>query len=159
MSVRLTRFSSFAILIALYLLVSPARSRAQCPMGNCGSMMGHESDRKATQPAAAAAGAVAPNAASKAQAAEIWESRCATCHGAEGKGDGPAAAGLQPRPVNFHNLNWQKVVTDEQIAKAIVEGGGAVGLSDQMAANPDLEDEPAVVKALVAHVRELGKTQ
>jgi hypothetical protein len=75
----------------------------------------------------------------------------------EGHGDGPGAASLNPKPINFHKRSWQKSVTDDQIAKAIVEGGSAVGVSSQMAANPDLEDEPEVVKALVAHVRELGK--
>ena len=75
----------------------------------------------------------------------------------EGKGDGPGAASLNPKPINFHKSSWQKSVTNDQIAKAIVEGGSAVGVSSQMAANPDLEDEPEIVKALVAHVRELGK--
>lgn len=28
----------------------------------------------------------------------MWAARCASCHGAEGRGDGPAAAGLNPRP-------------------------------------------------------------
>jgi mono/diheme cytochrome c family protein len=93
----------------------------------------------------------------KAQAAAIWESRCAACHGAEGRGDGPGAAALQPKPVNFRNHNWQKAVTNDQIAKAIVEGGSAVGLSNQMPGNPDLEDEDNIVTALVVHVRELGK--
>jgi len=93
----------------------------------------------------------------RSQAAEIFDSRCSACHGAQGHGDGPGAAALNPKPINFHNANWQKSVTDAQIAKAIVYGGSAVGLSNQMASNPDLEDEPEVVKALVAHVRELGR--
>ncbi len=104
---------------------------------------------------AKSAGAITPEA--RAEATDIYDSRCSACHGAEGRGDGPGAAALHPKPINFHNLNWQKSVSDEQIAKAIVEGGSAVGLSNQMAPNPDLEDEPLVVKALVAHVRELGK--
>src|SRR5712671_4325197 len=33
----------------------------------------------------------------RANAAEIFESRCVACHGAEGHGDGPAAANLNPR--------------------------------------------------------------
>jgi mono/diheme cytochrome c family protein len=95
--------------------------------------------------------------AARAEAQQIFEERCAACHGTEGRGDGPGAAALKPRPINFHNANWQKSVSDEQLAKAIVQGGAAVGLSNQMAPNPDLDDEPEVVRALVAHVRELGK--
>jgi mono/diheme cytochrome c family protein len=93
----------------------------------------------------------------RANAAEIFESRCVACHGAEGHGDGPAAANLNPRPRDFHNAKWQKSITDVTIARAIVFGGQAVGVSAQMAANPDLENEPAVVAALVEHVRVLGK--
>jgi mono/diheme cytochrome c family protein len=97
------------------------------------------------------------SAAARDQATQIYDERCTACHGAGGRGDGPGAAALEPRPIDFHNPNWQKSVSDDQIAKAIVKGGAAVGLSNQMASNPDLEDEPEVVKALVARVRELGK--
>ncbi len=93
----------------------------------------------------------------RAQAADIFETRCVACHGAEGHGDGPAAANLKPRPRDFHNVKWQKSISDATIARAIVSGGQAVGVSSEMAANPDLEDEPAVVAALVEHVRALGK--
>ncbi|MDX3772832.1 cytochrome c/FTR1 family iron permease [Chromatiaceae bacterium AAb-1] len=33
----------------------------------------------------------------------LYATNCATCHGAEGKGDGPAAAGLDPAPTDFHD--------------------------------------------------------
>ena len=92
-----------------------------------------------------------------AAAEQIFTERCAACHGADGSGKGPAAASLKPAPANFHDRKWQKSVSDDTIAKAIVEGGAAVGLSNQMAPNPDLEDQPGVVKALVAHVRGFGK--
>jgi mono/diheme cytochrome c family protein len=92
-----------------------------------------------------------------AAAEQIFAERCAACHGADGSGKGPAAASLKPAPVNFHDAKWQKSVSDDNIAKAIVEGGAAVGLSNQMAPNPDLEDQPGVVKALVARVRGFGK--
>ena len=93
----------------------------------------------------------------RAQAAEIFTSRCATCHGEQGRGNGPAAANLNPPPINFHSRKWQRSVTDARIAQAIVQGGKAVGLSAEMASNPDLENEPAVVAALVERVRKLGK--
>jgi cytochrome c len=93
----------------------------------------------------------------RADAAEIFESRCVACHGAEGRGDGPASSNLNPKPLNFHNSRWQKSIDDATIARAIVFGGQAVGVSAEMAPNPDLESEPAVVAALVEHVRKLGK--
>src|SRR5262245_21539937 len=33
----------------------------------------------------------------------LYTAHCATCHGAEGRGDGPAAKGLAPPPANFHD--------------------------------------------------------
>jgi high-affinity iron transporter len=33
----------------------------------------------------------------------VYAARCAACHGAEGRGDGPAAKGLQPAPTDFHD--------------------------------------------------------
>ena len=76
-----------------------------------------------------------------------------SCHGADGKGSGPAAAALNPKPRDWTNAKWQKSVTDDHIAKVIVEGGQAVGLSPLMAANPDLQGKDAVVAELVKMVR------
>jgi len=95
-------------------------------------------------------------AAAKAEADTVWQQRCTTCHGTAGKGDGAAAAALNPKPRDFSLADWQKSVTDEHIEKVIVGGGQAVGLSMMMTANPDLAGKPDVVKALRAHVRELG---
>jgi mono/diheme cytochrome c family protein len=93
----------------------------------------------------------------RAKARDIFTERCATCHGADGHGNGPAAANLKPRPIDFHNQNWQKSVSDETMTKAIIFGGRSVGKSGQMAPNPDLENEPAIVAALVEKIRRWGK--
>lgn len=90
------------------------------------------------------------------EAATLLASRCAACHGTAGKGDGPAAGGLNPKPRSFGDPAWQKSVTDEHLAKVIVEGGAAVGKSPLMTANPDLKDKPEVVKALVKAIRAFG---
>lgn len=36
--------------------------------------------------------------------AKLHAQHCASCHGKEGKGDGPAAKGLEPAPSSFHEL-------------------------------------------------------
>ncbi len=89
----------------------------------------------------------------KAQAEQIFSQRCSVCHGMDGKGDGPGAAALNPKPRNYTDAKWQASVTDDLIAKTIVEGGAAVGKSPLMVPNADLKDKPDVVKALVAKVR------
>jgi mono/diheme cytochrome c family protein len=91
----------------------------------------------------------------RAEAAEIFSSRCTPCHGPKGGGDGPASAGLMPRPANLSNPAWQKSVTDEHIEKIVAYGGAAVGKSPAMPPNPDLADQP-VVKGLREHIRSLS---
>ena len=89
-----------------------------------------------------------------ARARDTFESRCATCHGATGRGDGAAARGLPVSPRNYTDVAWQRSVTDAQIRRVIVEGGAATGKSAAMPANRDLD--PEVVDALVAIVRGFG---
>ncbi len=92
-----------------------------------------------------------------AEADAMFATRCAVCHGASGKGDGAAAAGLNPKPRDYADKEWQASVTDETIAKAIIEGGAAIGKSPLMTPNADLRDKPEVVKALVAKIRTFGQ--
>lgn len=37
------------------------------------------------------------------QGARLFADNCAACHGATGRGDGPAATALSPKPANFHS--------------------------------------------------------
>jgi mono/diheme cytochrome c family protein len=97
--------------------------------------------------------------AAKQEAEQIYKSRCTLCHGAAGKGDGPAAAGLNPKPRDLGDPAWQKSVTDEHIDKIILGGGAAVGMSPLMPANQDLAAKPDVIKALRLMVRNFGAKQ
>jgi mono/diheme cytochrome c family protein len=111
--------------------------------------------------AALALAAVAPAAddipaAAVTEADQVWTTRCSLCHGPGGKGDGPAAGPLTPKPRDMTDKKWQASVDDKHIELVIVKGGTAVNLSPMMAANPDLEAKPDVVKALRAKVRSLG---
>lgn len=113
----------------------------------------------AAQPAGGEAGAQ-PTAASGGEAAEqaknLFKTRCVICHGESGKGDGPTAAALNPKPRDYTDAEWQKSVTDADLAKIIVEGGPAVGKSALMPANPDLKDKPEVVNELVKIIRDFA---
>ncbi|MBX3023941.1 c-type cytochrome [bacterium] len=103
--------------------------------------------------AAPARGADQISPAAEKEAQDIFKNRCTMCHGASGKGDGPAGVALNPRPRNWTDAAWQKATPDEEIEKAIVGGGQAVGKSVLMPANPDLTNKPEVVKALLQIVR------
>lgn len=91
------------------------------------------------------------------EAEDIFTQRCVTCHGADGKGTGPAAASLTPKPRDYTDGAWQASVKDDDLRKVIVKGGAAVGKSALMPPNPDLESKPAVVDGLVAKIRSFKK--
>jgi mono/diheme cytochrome c family protein len=90
------------------------------------------------------------------EARAIFTERCAPCHGAEGRGDGPSASSLNPKPRDYHDAQWQASATGDGISKAILGGGPAVGKSSLMPSNPDLLGRPVVVAELVKIVRGFG---
>ena len=94
----------------------------------------------------------AVNAQAVGKAKEIFTTRCTPCHGPEGRGDGSASAGLNPKPRDFHDVTWQKSITDDHIMNIIKVGGAGVGKSAAMPSNPDIQDK-AVLAALKDHVR------
>lgn len=96
-----------------------------------------------------------PPQAARVEAKKVWGDRCITCHGEQGRGDGPGARLLPVKPRNFGDARWQRETSDERIAQVIVDGGRAVGLDSNMAANPDLRTKPEVVAALVELIRGL----
>ena len=111
------------------------------------------------RPAAPAPKASTPPPAEAAhdEARAIFETRCATCHGVAGDGKGPGSQALNPPPRDLRDPAWQASVSDEHVHKIVLYGGAAVGRSPAMPGNPDLIAKPAVVEALVAHIRSLER--
>jgi mono/diheme cytochrome c family protein len=109
------------------------------------------SDQQSVSGAEATAPAAAPGPA--AEARKMFRTICASCHGTDGKGDGPGAAALNPKPRNYSDAAWQSSVTDEDIKKTILMGGAAVGKSAAMPAQPQLQSKPLVVDELVKLIR------
>jgi mono/diheme cytochrome c family protein len=94
-----------------------------------------------------------PSAADMEDAKNIFQMRCVICHGQTGKGDGPGAASLEPKPRNYSDKAWQATVTDDDLKQVIVKGGAALGKSPIMPPNPDLEQKPKVLAALIVMIR------
>lgn len=64
----------------------------------------------------------------------IFQSTCSTCHGANGKGDGPASGALKPSPRNFTSMdNWINGPSLSGIFTTLSEGisGSAMASYDQ----------------------------
>lgn len=96
-------------------------------------------------------------AADAAKGKEIFTQRCATCHGTEGAGDGPAGAALPPemKPRNLQTGERKVATDDAKLKELITKGGPAFGLSPLMAPQSGLAAED--LDNLVAFVNSLKK--
>lgn len=113
-------------------------------------------DEHAAEPAEGEAVAAAEAEQQAFDAKGAFTTVCATCHGPAGAGDGPGSAALNPKPANFADASFWQGKTDEELVKAIREGGAAVGKSPLMPAWGGLYDE-AKAKALVAYIKTFRK--
>jgi mono/diheme cytochrome c family protein len=59
-----------------------------------------------------------------ARGRELYGHRCKICHGADGKGNGPAGEYLSPRPANFTAADFWKGDVDKKIENTIINGHG-----------------------------------
>ncbi len=80
-----------------------------------------------------------------------YERLCVTCHGVQGKGDGPAGSMMTPRPADFTN---QKIKSkpDAELIKSIQEGRPSTSMA---AFKGQLTD--AQIRDVLAYIRGLGK--
>lgn len=122
-------------------------------LAGCGKKGGEAAPTADTAGAPSATAAAAAPAEDPAAAAKKKFKECVVCHGEDGKGDGPGAAALNPKPRNYTDPKWQDSITDDQIAKTIVQGGAAVGKSPAMPPHPELKKKPEVVAELVKIIR------
>lgn len=61
----------------------------------------------------------------------IYKEYCSQCHGATGKGDGPGASGLIPKPAIHANIPFDKLPM-EYLYNVVNHGGAAMGKSPNM---------------------------
>jgi mono/diheme cytochrome c family protein len=88
------------------------------------------------------------------------KTNCNSCHGMEGKGDGPVAVALDPKPRDYTVGDFKfdangdgSKGTDEDIALVIKNGAQPYGGSAMMMPNPTISD--ADVALLVSYIRSL----
>lgn len=61
-----------------------------------------------------------------------YDTLCVGCHGPSGKGDGAAAATLNPKPADYTNCKEMGKLSDDYLHKIIKEGGQANKKSPMM---------------------------
>lgn len=93
---------------------------------------------------------------------KIFEINCVACHGAEGRGDGAAAAALNPKPRNFTDVAYMRARPVATLRQVITEGGQSVGLSPVMVgwkASLNEEQIESVLKYVQSFSKHAKKTK
>ena len=88
--------------------------------------------------------------------AEIYEVNCATCHGPEGKGDGPAAEELDPQPASLADAHMMEEMSDGALFWRVSEGGMMEPFNSLMPAWKDTLSEDEIWQ-VIAYIREFAE--
>lgn len=120
----------------------------------CGESVGRTMTRRLVPVGLGFALIAAPGPASPALGAarETFIELCSICHGTGGKGDGPSAAGLNPRPADFTNCSTMQAQSDASLFTIIKRGGQSAGRSTVMPAWGEALSD-GQIRDLVAVVR------
>jgi len=84
----------------------------------------------------------------------LYQTRCAPCHGPDGKAATSTAQALTPKPRDHTDGAYMNQLAQEHLAKVIRNGGPAIGKSPIMPPSPDLNDQQ--IEDIIAFVRTLA---
>ena len=90
--------------------------------------------------------------------ADIYEINCATCHGPEGLGDGPAAEGLDPKPASLADTHLMEYMSDGALFWRVSEGGGFEQFNSAMPPWKDILSEDQIWQ-VITFLRELAEDE
>ena len=71
---------------------------------------------------------IVPDEESLKVGASLFSQQCAVCHGEQGRGDGPAAKGLNPKPANFLDREHSSIYGPGEKFWIIGNGSGETGM-------------------------------
>jgi high-affinity iron transporter len=82
------------------------------------------------------------------EGAAVYAAKCQACHGAEGRGDGPAARALPKPPRDFTNPEFWQTMTEARLRSAITQGLPGTIMRGFPMAEPQLAQLVAYVQSL-----------
>jgi mono/diheme cytochrome c family protein len=85
---------------------------------------------------------------------QLYQMRCAPCHGPDGTANTPTAQALNPKPRDHTDGAYMNKLSPEHPSKIIKQGGAAVGKSPIMPPQADLSDQQ--IQDIIAFVRTLA---
>jgi len=84
------------------------------------------------------------------QGKNLYDDKCQICHGADAKGNGPAASSFNPRPANLTDPKfWQEKDIDKTITNTIEHGHGMM---------PPMGLSPDQIKAVIGYMSRAFKS-
>ena len=83
---------------------------------------------------------------------KLYATYCSSCHGEDGKGDGPASKAFPVTPGDHTNGTIMNKESDKFLSEIISKGGGAVGKSPFMPAWGNALNEKQI-NELIAYIR------
>lgn len=94
-------------------------------------------------------------AADRVAGRALYQQYCSVCHGAQGKGDGPAASTMQPKPRDHTDGRYMNSLHEGHLTRVISEGGTAVQRSPLM---PSWKNTltPQQIAEVIAYLRTLA---
>ncbi len=117
------------------------------------------------------------------QGAKLYSSTCAACHGATGNGQGPAAAGLNPPPIDFTDAHRADMRSPLSLYQAMTQGiagtsmvsykdtftseqrwalayfVGSFAYADKAAAGKKIWENNEAIRARISNLEELSHTR
>jgi mono/diheme cytochrome c family protein len=123
--IAIAAFFGFTVVPGLRYQAHTSESAVQAVQGETGWLDPTDYPAKAREviPPIDPATVMTPNPALMARGKALFAQTCATCHGPEGKGDGPGGTGLTPKPRNFTlTAGWKNGTRLEDIYKTLDEG-------------------------------------
>jgi mono/diheme cytochrome c family protein len=85
----------------------------------------------------------------------LYQQYCSTCHGPQGKGNGPAATAMNPKPRDHTDGRYMHALSDAHLTTVISAGGAAVQRSALM---PPWQGtlSPQQIADVIAYLRTLA---
>ena len=123
--IAIVAFFGFTVVPGLRYQAHTSESAVQAVQGETGWLdpTDYPSTAREVIPPIDPATVMTPNPALMARGKAVFAQTCATCHGPEGRGDGPGGTGLTPKPRNFtEKAAWKNGTRIEDIYKTLDEG-------------------------------------
>ncbi len=86
----------------------------------------------------------------------LYEKNCAACHGTTGKGDGPAAASMKPKPRNIRDREYMQNLSDAYLLEIITYGGASVDKSPLMPGWGNVMNQKEIID-IISYMRQLSE--